>query len=291
MKTNAIVRIVLFSIAIVILFGILLTGIGVSLFMVDTESSETISNLPIASDGYSTTSIVSAADISNIEIDWAAGSITFLTDDIDEIRIEEIDSSSVKHKYQMVCEQKGDTLKIEYSEDTINWTGISFGADIIAKDLIITIPTDWICNNLEIDAASACVTVENMTINEVNFDGASGTCVFTNCNVSVLDVDTASGDIEFTGELDVLDCDSASANCTLILYSDPSRIEMDGASGDLDITLPEGCGFTCSMDRLSSDFKSDFSTTVSNGSYIYGDGSCRINVNAMSGDVTIRKGE
>lgn len=288
MKTNAIIRIVLFSLAILILLGILLAGMAFSLFMVDTKSGTTASLPPIASDGYSTTSTVSAAGISNLEIDWAAGSITILTDDIEEIHIEELDNSRIKYKYEMVCAQKGDTLKIDYCDDSINWNGISFGADI-SKHLIITVPTDWICSNLEIDVASATVTVEDVTINEVDFNGASGTCVFTNCTVSVLDVETASGDIEFTGQLDVLECDSASANCTLFLYNTPNLIEMDGASGDLDVTLPDDCGFTCKMDGLSNHFQSDFPTTTSNGSYVYGDGSCRINVSGISGNVTIRK--
>ena len=61
-------------------------------------------------------------------------------------------------------------------------------------------------------------------------------------------------------------------------------------SGDLELTLPEYCGFTVSMDAMSSDFTSDFPTTMQNGNHIYGDGSCSISIDAMSGDVAIRKG-
>ena len=43
------------------------------------------------------------------------------------------------------------------------------------------------------------------------------------------------------------------------------------------------------MDALSSDFYSDFPTTVSNGNYVHGDGQCRISFNGLSGDLTIRK--
>ena len=130
-----------------------------------------------------------------------------------------------------------------------------------------------------------------MTIREVDFDGASGTCEFENCTVDEMDIDTASGDIRFIGALDILDCDAASASVYAVLSNTPSRLDMDSMSGDLDITLPGDAGFTVTLDGMTSDFSSDFETTVKNGNQVCGDGRCRINIDAMSGDVTIRKGE
>ena len=40
---------------------------------------------------------------------------------------------------------------------------------------------------------------------------------------------------------------------------------------------------------MSGNFDSDFTTTQRNGNYVAGDGRCHIEVDAMSGDVTIRK--
>ena len=42
---------------------------------------------------------------------------------------------------------------------------------------------------------------------------------------------------------------------------------------------------------LSGDFDSEFPTSMSGGDYICGDGRCRIEMDAMSGNVTIRKGQ
>ena len=292
MKTNAIVRIVLFSIAIIMLLGILVIGLAAGLYLVDFGSSETshsAQSLPMASENETNTSVVDADTIKNIEIDWVAGLITICPDEnATGITISETCSNS---KYQMVCKSSGSTLKIEYCEDSISFP--SFGItvkDTLSKDLTITVPSDWICDTLEIDAASASVEVAGLTIEEFDFDGASGICTLLDCHVGELDLDTASGDVRFSGSLDILDCDSASANCEISVTNLPSRISVDTASGNLELTLPDNCGFTCSLSSLSGHFTSDFATTSTGGNYLYGDGSCRIDVSAMSGDVTIRKG-
>ena len=113
--------------------------------------------------------------------------------------------------------------------------------------------------------------------------------VFPHSSIDKLDLDTASGNVRFTGGLQQLDCDAVSADIILKLTNVPGRLDMDTVSGDLDVTLPADAGFTVSMDTLSSDFESDFETTTRNGSYIAGNGRCRIDVDAMSGDVIIRK--
>ena len=141
------------------------------------------------------------------------------------------------------------------------------------------------------DAASAKLEVCDMHISDVDIDTASGICQFENCIVDTVDIDTASGDVTFEGSLNILDCDAASANVVAVLSNTPSRMDMDSMSGNLDITLPADCGFTVSTEGLSTDFNSEFSTQMKNGNRVHGDGHCRIDVDAVSGDVTIRRGE
>lgn len=282
MRSSAIVRIVLYSIAILVLLSILAGSLLLNTFMVNTDwesffISENTGNL-------SSVGSVSAQEVRDIEIEWAAGSITIRPGDVTEITFEE--SEGLSEKEQMVWSQKGDKLVIQFCK-----TRLFFGVSIDSpKDLVITVPRDWTCGELEIDAASAHVEVTDMTIGTVDFDGASGVSELENCHVDHLDVDTASGDILFSGTLTELDCDAASASCTLQLTNTPRRIDADMASGDLRLTLPEGCGFTVNLTALSGDFTSDFPTTSRNGNHIYGDGGCIINVSALSGDVTIYKG-
>lgn len=287
MKTNAIIRIVLFSLAILVLLGIFLSvllGVFIfdSLIFNNKNSIDPVESLERI-DNHNVTS-----DIRNIEIEWVAGSITFQQDAYaTDISVNEF--APVDSKYQMVLKQSGQTLKIKYAEsDGIKFP---FGVDIdISKDLVITVPMGWECDSLEIDSAAAEVIMNGMTINEFDFDGASGICKIKDCIIGELDIDTASGDVHFTGELETLDCDAASADCNIEVFNIPRSIKVDAMSGDLELILPPTAGFTCNLDSMSSSFDTDFEFRMQNDQYICGDGVCKIKVSAMSGDVSILKG-
>lgn len=297
MKRNAIVRIVLFSITILILLAILVAGLfyGGRLSRLFHRSESTVETLipePITAAGETgaptsaDTNTAVAAQIRDIEIEWVSGTITIQPGDVDAVTFSE--SGVTDEKYAMVWKQSESKLSIDFCQDDFNF-GITINS-ALQKDLFITVPQDWQGGSLEIDAADATLEVRDLTIREVEIDSASGTCYFDNCTVDTLDLDTASGDVEFNGSLNILECDAASANFTAVLTNVPSRMDMDLMSGDLDVTLPENCGFTAAIDGMSSDFQSDFETINQNGRHVHGDGSCRINVSAMSGSVCIRKG-
>lgn len=284
MKRNAIIRILLYSIAIFLLVGILASGLLLNTFIVNTDWSSVFH-----SEWYNTTGeqasagFVSADEVKDIKIEWAAGSISIVPGVIDNILFSE--TQDLKEEDRMVFAQQGDTLIIRFTNIRANF-GVSIDAP---KDLIITVPQNWTGQELEIDAASASVYVTGLTFDTVDFDGASGNFRFEDCNVGTLDIDTASGDIHYSGTLQELDCDAVSASCTLALTNAPRSIDADMASGDLALTLPWDCGFSLKLDTLSGVFTSDFLTSTQNGKYIYRDGRCRINISVMSGDVNIKK--
>lgn len=287
MKTNAIIRIALCTLGILVLTSALLIGLGVWNYGFSHETggnfhSSGVSHASGVVDSQAFTA--DPAQIHNINIQWAAGNITIQpSDQVTDIRIAESAGDD-----QMVCKISGSTLTIQYGKSPNQF--ISMGTTTVAKDLVITVPSGWVCREMEIETAAANVDIKNMTIGELDFDGASGLCSLENCRITALDVDVASGDLTYSGVLDSLDFDGASADCTLILTECPSQIDLDGMSGKLDIALPSDCGFTVSTEGLSSDFSSDFQTTYRSGCHYYGDGSCKIEVDAMSGSVTIHDG-
>ena len=294
-KSSSVLRVLIISITVLLGLSILVGGVLAALFAVNgaeiigeiTEGLGIEVNLGDTLDGTTASAgSVSAEEVSEIEIEWAAGSITIIPGDTDTIDFAETTGLDIEN--QLIWKQSGRTLQIQFCKPKVH-IGINI-ADL-NKDLVITVPHDWFCENLEIDAASAEVYIQDLNINTVDFDGASGQCVLENCWIGDIDLDTASGDILLSGGVMNVDCDAASANCTLVLENTPRRIEVDSASGNLDITLPEDCGFTVSMESLSGQFSSDFQTTAKNGNYIYGDGNCRIEVSALSGNVTIRKAQ
>lgn len=287
MKTNAIVRIVLFSLAIIVLLGLLLAGLSFHSF----SFNRSVDIVTIREPGE--TGIQGQADptqIRQLEIEWVAGDITILTDEnADAITF--FEDAVSDEKYTMHYHTSGDTLTIQFCADTISFP--SFGINIsssISKDLTITVPTDWICQTLELDTAAANLEIRDLTVREIDFDGAAGTFDLVDCTVGDMDIDTAAGDVTFSGTLDSLDFDAASASFYGVLKNTPRFINMDGVSGDLDLTFPEDCGFSVDASGLSSNFSSDFATSFSGSSYVYGDGACRISVDGLSCAVIIRKG-
>lgn len=303
MKSNAIIRIVIWSIILIVLVGVLVAFLAEERYL----SDYTVATSPLASEAAvplepvadatpvkvlpnKETLVVSGNSIDGIEIKWVAGDIIILPGDVAEITISESDVTD--KKYELVWEVDERTLEISFcKERLISGFGVNFGANI-QKDLYIYLPMDWNCRGLEIDAADATVEIRDMTIGNLDLDAASGTIRVESCNIRKLDIDTASGNVVFSGTLDTLDFDAASANFTGEFHSTPSRIDMDSMSGNLDITLPEDCGYALSMEGMSKTFRSDFQGTENrNGIHTYGDGRCRIKADGMSCEVTIRKGQ
>ena len=103
MKTNAIVRIVLYSIAILLLLGILIVGFlagslmtnfstGITNEHQDSEKSE-LEVMTVDMNGS-----VSANAVNSISIDWVSGSILIRPEDTDQITFSESHVSDEKEK-------------------------------------------------------------------------------------------------------------------------------------------------------------------------------------------------
>ena len=279
MKRNAVIRIIAWTVSLVILVALLVAGMNWFRPFGFRPVEATIAPAAVGS-GVSTDF---SGDIREIEIDWVSGNIRVEPANVDSIEVSEtpVDDS----RYAMVCTQNGHTLKIQYCTSNTfgDWKNLKF-----SKDLTVLVPKDWSGKAIKVDAASAKISVQDLTIQEVEVDTASGSSRFDNCTVDMLDIDTASGDIRFSGSLNRLDCDSASAGIYAELENVPYEINMDTASGSVELVLPKDAGFTVNMDSMSGRVDSDFPTSVRDGKYISGDGACRIDMNSMSGKVTIR---
>lgn len=228
---------------------------------------------------------VPADQVSKISIDWVSGAVTIQPGDVSEISFYE---ESSNEKYPMVWKLRDGKLSIQFCQDHSFPHSFSF---TLNKDLTVLVPKDWSCEELELDTASTDLYVSALTIREVEVDSASGICRFQDCDIMDMEIDTASGDVYLEGTLNTLDFDAASAKFTGVLRNTPSRMAVDSMSGKLDLTLPEDTGFTVKMDGMSSGFTSDFPTTMRSGNHVCGDGRCIIDIDGMSSDVNIRKGE
>lgn len=254
MKTNAIVRIVIYSVVILLLIGLLLMGLGIGTFVFSFGSGTG----EVVNGGEGS---VAADSVSKLKIDWASGSVIIQTADTDQITFSE--SGSFSEDQAMAYSVRNGTLKLSYSKASVQIGFVS----LPSKDLVITVPKDWVCKELELDGAALEMEINDLT-------------------VELLDIDGASNEITFNGNLTNLECDGASCEIQVVTTSWPSKIDLDGASCNLDLTLPADCGYRVDMDGLSCSFRSDFG-----GGNVYGNEHCYITADGLSCEINIHKEE
>lgn len=275
MKGKAIARIVLFSMIALVLLCVLLAGLGLSSF------AKPVSSQVVSAQSTGSEHEFAPGEVSSIFISWASGDIDIQPADQDTVTVSEERSGGSS----MVVRHLGSTLEIEAGES--KWRlGVGKSTQ---KDLSIRVPRDWLCQSLEISAAAADIRVDGLPITNVVLNTASVNCVFTDCAVEKMQMNTASSALDYSGVLKRLELKGASADCNLRLSDAPAAIGMNTASGDLNLTLPDNCGFTLNRSSLSGAFQSDFATTTENDRIVCGDGACQITFSSFSGDINIRK--
>lgn len=280
-RISALVRLVIYALLIIVLTtSAFRIALSIDVFTGNHTSSDI--NGTVGSSG-----TVSGKEIQNIEIEWLSGDITICSGNTDNISFQETTSSG--ESKEMSWKQSGNKLIIHFSQENLN-SFVSFGTSVnYSKDLVITVPQNWIGNELTVQSVSASVHVSDLNWNEMNINTVSGEGTISNCNVNEVTLETVSGELKFSGTLNTLECESVSADCEITVNNHPERIKMDGVSCDLVLYLPEDCGFTLDSDSVSGGFSSEFSTTTKNGKHVFGNGNCKINADSMSGDVVIHK--
>lgn len=278
MKTNAIIRIVIYSVLLLLIVGILVGVLLIRQFSFDGGKGSSVVT------GQTVT--VPGSTVKKLNVEWVSGSVTIQYGDTQDIAFSE--SSRSKKAKEMVWKQSGDTLTIQYSRSSTNIkiAGIN---NTIRKDLVITVPRDWDCHELEIESVSSDLYVSDLSCGKLTVENVSGVCDLQNFHTDKITLETVSGNATISGSFKVLNIEAVSANCEAYCLGVPEKIEMDGVSGDLELYLPEEIGFTYFADSLHDNFYSNFITTLQGDRHIYGDGACMINVNCISGNVSINK--
>ncbi|MBQ9762093.1 MAG: hypothetical protein IJV82_03350 [Oscillospiraceae bacterium] len=251
MKANAITRIVIYSILILLLVGILCAGLGQGLPFIQLGQKGT----PVYGEVK-----IAPNEVSSLSIDWIAGSILITAADTDSIIISE---EGEKDNNRMSYRIEGDTLHLSYSD------GFHFGFfSTPTKKLNVIVPRDWNCAMLEIDGASLRISTTDLTIGTLELDGASN-------------------QLSISGSIEKLDCDGASNSITMNCANRPSNIDLDGASCKLNLTLPKDCGFRAELDGINCDLNSHLPYSHRDDYYAYGDEYCHITTDGISCDITI----
>lgn len=286
MKGNAIARIVLFSIAILVLGAILIGGMLLYTFAVTTDWNEVFEFAGgFITSGDGTVASAGEADASairNIEIDWTSGSVTVQKGDVETITFAE--TAGLNENQKMQWRVKGDTLEIDCSKYKVI-IGITK-----SKDLVVTVPMDWVCDELEVSTVSADITVDGLDAKEINISAVDGNCNFIgNCVLGKVEIETVNGNVTFSGYLNKLKYEAVDGDFHGTFAKAPTALEMESVNGNVELRFSADTGFTADMSTVSGKFSSDFPTTQNGNRHIHGDGSCFIQIENVSGNLTINK--
>lgn len=273
MKKNAAIRIVVYSLIILVLTAVLAAGILLPRWWNRLGAHTGLSGA--ASGG----AAVEQAGVRELEIQWTAGSVTIQPEDID--RIEFAETGDEEHP--MIWKLVQDRLVIRDYESSI-WMG-KYDRD---KDLVIRVPRQWQPEEVDIQTASGQVTIQDLTAGSLELNGVSGITRMTGCQARELSAEGVSGKTELQGKFGSVDVVTVSGECTVTLDEMSREVELESVSGDMTLVIPEGSGFTARWDSVSGDLRSDLEIRSSGGQYIRGDGSAKIDAESVSADLTIR---
>lgn len=230
---------------------------------------------------------VPAEDITALSIDWVAGDVKIMVTDGEEIVVTEHADRGIPAEYALLLEADN-TLRIRYSNDV-------WGIDMPEKDLTVLLPRT-VAENLtavDLSGVSADFAVDKLTVREsFSFDTTSGklkTEVLTATGAKA-DVNSVSGDIELDGSFREVKAGSTSGEIDLMLRNAPAAVEVSTVSGEVDVELPAGTGFTLDYSTVSGELECDFPLTKSvDGKFVCGDGACRMEIGTTSGSLSVER--
>lgn len=230
---------------------------------------------------------VPAESITALSIDWVAGDVKIMVTDGEEIVVTEHVDRGIPEEYAL-CVEADNTLRIRYSNDV-------WGIDMPEKDLTVLLPRT-VAENLttvDLSGVSADFVVGKLTVRDAfSFDTTSGKLEMQSMNApqAKATVSSVSGKVELDGSFREVKAGSTSGEIDLMLRNAPAAVEVSTVSGEVDVELPAGTGFTLDYSTVSGELECDFPLTKSiDGKYVCGDGACRMEVGTTSGSLSVEK--
>lgn len=239
-----------------------------------------------------------------IKIEWASGRIYIRTKDpgvpgsengveIYEYKgsvllneFKDLPVSDVSEDRALISKIDGRSLTIQEFKKGASFTGVTGNTE---KTLVVLVPAERL-SEIEIDCASASVSLDNLLIGTLDIDSASADIEVSSCSIDSLDVDSASNRGTFSScRIGKIDIDSASGSFLLELSNTPEIIDVDAMSGKYEFILPGDSSFSVDMDSLSASLSMPgFSSNLFGHNTIVGSGDSRFNFDLVSGEIIIR---
>lgn len=221
--------------------------------------------------------------VDSLDLEWVSGKVDIYAAEGDTVRLVERSDKGISDNEALQWSVKDGELKVRWTDSRL-----SPATMLNSKDLAVYLPAAaW--DELSFETVSADLTVHDALIcRELDLDTTSGMVDVRDAAADELDIGSVSGSVAVSGAFREVKTESVSGSMTLALTVAPAEIKMNSVSGAQSLALPDDCGFTLKFDSVSGTLDSALALTSQGGTYRLGDGSCRIEVETVSGGLDLR---
>lgn len=252
-------------------FALLLAGCGVNIYGCHGIIDMTYENAEKYSVGNFS---YSAADVKSVSVNWIAGKVTIVESNTETLSVSEKENNLEEAEQLHYLIENG-KLTIQFRQSDyksfINFSGpdpkevtveipsgVTLDLNVIAADVYIGVLN---ADTFEISSVSGNVTVREVFAKNVKAESVSGNISILSINSPVISAETVSGGVE----LDLLSANS---------------IDIKSVSGGITLSL-NGLGAKVKFDTTSGSYHQ------AENSYVIGDGRLLIDVETVSGSLSI----
>ncbi len=221
--------------------------------------------------------------IDSLDLEWVSGKMDIYAAEGDTVVLVERSDKGIYDNEALAWSVEDGELKVRWTDSRLSPATV-----LSSKDLAVYLPAAaW--DELSFDTVSADLTVHDaLTCRELDLDTTSGTLDVKDAAAGELDVESVSGSVTVSGAFREVKTESVSGSVSLILTDAAGEIKMNSVSGAQTLAVSEGSGFTLKFDSVSGTLDSALALTSQGGTYHFGDGTCKIEVETVSGGCYLR---
>ena len=287
MKQIAVLKIIAWSIVVVVLIGVLaavsmgedltnrIPSLKVNLSNVFNNAKGDVEVLSVQT--------LSVENIESIDIKWVSGTFKILPTDGEQIVITQKANRELDKEEMLKIIEEGNRLEISQGRIRGGIFFFGFGGVKIVNEL--KLPSKHY-GKINANFKSGRLLLEDIKTTRFKTNMTSGRVQSSGLIAEHLILETISGSLDLAGEFSQIDAKVVSGSVKVDTYAVPDRIDIDLISGKAVVKIPDNDGFRLSKDKLAGRVNSEFKTDDFG---VYKDGSAEYRVKVVSGKVEILK--
>ena len=208
-----------------------------------------------------------ASEVEDLSIDWLDDSVTIEVYDGAELVISETSDKAMNDSTTMYyyLNNKG-TLNINYGKPGVRMKG----ENLPNKHLLVRVPQTMRLENVEVNSLGHHLVMNGVRCESLELNAVSDQITMNECEVDNVEINCVSANVEAT------------------FSKMPREMELNNVSGETVLWVPEDAGITLEMEGMLNDFHSELPVATKWKRKIIGNGACKIESNAVSGELDIK---